>query len=366
MLCLHKSFLNEATSRLSVFEQQGVPRRLVVYALLAVCSSILVSAVYTVVSSTTIIQSGWAAAPIDVSVYWDAACTDAVTAIEWSTVEAGASKDKTVYIQNTENTTIYLVLDTENWYPSTASQYITLSWDYGGQAISPGVVVKAILTLTVSPRITGITDFSFDIIAVHAGNAAPVADTGPDQSAYVGDVVSWDGTGSYDPDGAIVRYDWDFGDEKRGSGARVTHAYTSEGTYTVTLTVTDNGGLTSFNQATVMIDSLPTEQTMHVEDITITTTTRSWKTEVLARAAVTVTILDASDAPVDGVTVHGTWSKGYTKDICGVTNADGTVSFKTRWITGPETVEFYVTDVMKTGWIYDPDSNRETWDSTEI
>ncbi|MDE0804280.1 MAG: PKD domain-containing protein, partial [Acidimicrobiales bacterium] len=53
--------------------------------------------------------------------------------------------------------------------------------------------------------------------------------------------VDLDATASSDT-GTIVSWDWDFGDGTTGSGETVTHAYVDEGTYTVTLTVTDDDG----------------------------------------------------------------------------------------------------------------------------
>ncbi|HEX7151599.1 MAG TPA: PKD domain-containing protein [Thermoanaerobaculia bacterium] len=57
--------------------------------------------------------------------------------------------------------------------------------------------------------------------------------------------VDFNASGSYDPDGSIVSYAWDFGDGTTGSGAVVNHVYPYEGYFTVTLTVTDNTGKTS-------------------------------------------------------------------------------------------------------------------------
>ncbi|NIA11541.1 MAG: PKD domain-containing protein [Nitrospiraceae bacterium] len=54
--------------------------------------------------------------------------------------------------------------------------------------------------------------------------------------------VLFDGAASYDPDGSIVSYAWDYGDGQSGSGVKTTHAYSHEGPYTVRLTVTDNEG----------------------------------------------------------------------------------------------------------------------------
>jgi PKD repeat protein len=53
---------------------------------------------------------------------------------------------------------------------------------------------------------------------------------------------SFDGSSSFDPDGTITAYSWDFGDGTSGSGQSVVHTYAQAATYTVTLTVTDNSG----------------------------------------------------------------------------------------------------------------------------
>jgi len=71
-------------------------------------------------------------------------------------------------------------------------------------------------------------------------------------------VASVDGSASSDPDGSISSYSWNWGDgTPAGSGATAQHAYGSTGSYTVTLTVTDNGGLAATSSATVAVASPP-------------------------------------------------------------------------------------------------------------
>ncbi len=65
------------------------------------------------------------------------------------------------------------------------------------------------------------------------------------ENPSIKDLVEFNASESYDLDGNIVNYLWDFGDGSTASGQKVTHTYSSPGTYTVTLTVTDNDGLTS-------------------------------------------------------------------------------------------------------------------------
>ncbi|MEX2467698.1 MAG: PKD domain-containing protein, partial [Gemmatimonadota bacterium] len=63
----------------------------------------------------------------------------------------------------------------------------------------------------------------------------------------------FDGAGSTDSDGSIVGYAWDFGDGNTGSGVTVSHTFASGGTYTVTLTVTDDDGATGSDAQSVSV-----------------------------------------------------------------------------------------------------------------
>lgn len=80
--------------------------------------------------------------------------------------------------------------------------------------------------------------------AADSGNQAPIADHGGPYSGEINIPVAFDGSLSVDLDGSIVLYEWTFGDSGTATGVNPTHTYTAEGAYTVTLTVTDDGGAT--------------------------------------------------------------------------------------------------------------------------
>ena len=69
--------------------------------------------------------------------------------------------------------------------------------------------------------------------------------------------VTFDASASSSPNGAIVSYEWDFGDDEAGSGVTVEHTYTEKGTYSVTLVVTDSTGATAARTDEVQALSLP-------------------------------------------------------------------------------------------------------------
>jgi len=88
-------------------------------------------------------------------------------------------------------------------------------------------------------------------------NIPPVANAGPDQTVLLGERVTFDGSGSHDPDGTIVSYEWDFGDPfdpTLGTGVNPTYTYSRSDVYVVTLTVTDDGGEESSDTMTVVVE----------------------------------------------------------------------------------------------------------------
>lgn len=70
----------------------------------------------------------------------------------------------------------------------------------------------------------------------------PVAIPGGPYRANPGVAITFNGTASYDPNGTITAYNWNFGDGATATGPTPTHAYAATNNYTVTLTVTDNFG----------------------------------------------------------------------------------------------------------------------------
>ena len=106
---------------------------------------------------------------IGVGVYSDSGCTNKLSSIDWGTLEPGANKNVTTYIRNEGTSTMTLSLSTSNWNPTSASQYITLSWDYGGKSLAVNEVLKVIFTLKISASTTGITSYSFDITITGTG-----------------------------------------------------------------------------------------------------------------------------------------------------------------------------------------------------
>ncbi len=96
------------------------------------------------------------------------------------------------------------------------------------------------------------------VVGTSMNNRAPIAEAGPDRMGEIGESVLFNGTASADPDGdPIVTYAWDFGDGNSGSTPQASNVYTTAGTYTVTLTVTDDGGLTGEDTTTVTIAPPP-------------------------------------------------------------------------------------------------------------
>jgi PKD repeat protein len=81
----------------------------------------------------------------------------------------------------------------------------------------------------------------------------------PNPPRYVGDELTFDGSGSTDPEGDPLTYKWDFGDGKEAEGEKATKIYDTAGKYQVTLTVSD-----SINEPQ---ESVTTVEIVHCEAI---------------------------------------------------------------------------------------------------
>jgi hypothetical protein len=96
--------------------------------------------------------------------------------------------------------------------------------------------------------------------AVGFANRAPVASAGGPYAAAEGAELSFDGSASTDPDGNAVSFQWAFGDggtmTTTDPAVKPTHVYADDGSYVVTLTVTDAGGLTASATAVATITNV--------------------------------------------------------------------------------------------------------------
>jgi len=102
---------------------------------------------------------------------------------------------------------------------------------------------------------------SITLLVLPAGttNTPPVAAaSGTPTSGIVPLVVNFSSNGSNDPDGSIAGYSWNFGDGTAiSTSASPSHTYSTTGTFTAILTVTDNRGATNTAQVAITVNPDP-------------------------------------------------------------------------------------------------------------
>lgn len=122
---------------------------------------------------------------------------------------------------------------------------------------NPGLYTVS-LVVTDSSNLKGFASVSVNVVG-NQTDEAPIADffvrgSNSSQSMiHVGQLVFFDGSPSFDPDGFITFYSWNFGDGFSGSGQLASHAYINPGNYTVSLTVTDSSSKTASVQHSIIV-----------------------------------------------------------------------------------------------------------------
>ena len=209
-------------------------------------------------------------------------------------------------------------------------------------------------------------------------NQGPIADAGDDQNVVSGAPVSLNGSNSIDFDDGIASFVWkqvNF----NGLSVELSNHLKPEATFfapvvgpdgesfTFELTVTDFGGLPSSDTCTVFVKAAENGQpvnasTVHIGDlegISFQSRRNKWK------ASVDIEVHDNYCILVDGVTVNGIWTGGYTgsgscttqKGICSVTSGDINI--------GKKQTKFTIQNILSPNFTYnltenhDPDGNSD-------
>ncbi len=134
------------------------------------------------------------------------------------------------------------------------------AWDFGDGATATTAEASHTFAapgtyrvrLTVTDDLGGSGSTGVDVV-VRAANVRPTAAFGSSSADLVG---SFDASASSDSDGAVASYAWDFGDGSTGTGVSAQHTYAADGSYPVTLVVTDDRGGTGTKTGTVVISGL--------------------------------------------------------------------------------------------------------------
>jgi len=212
------------------------------------------------------------------------------------------------------------------------------SWDFGDGFTAAGASVQH--TYTVSGTFTAVlsvtdnggkTNTASIVVNVLPENRTPVARIST--NAVQGEAplkITFNGSKSNDPDGKITGYSWDFGDGSKGSGVYLNHSYTSAGTYTAVLTVTDNGGATGF--ASIVIKALQSNQAP---------VARISASKISGKIPFSVTLSGLNSNDADGKISSYKWNFGD-----GYTSSSARVSHTYR-TAGTFTVTLTVTDNKK-------------------
>lgn len=146
----------------------------------------------------------------------------------------------------------------ESWSPEWSFQPLADTWTECKMDLTPAMGKKFTkLELAACVDNEEAAEVYFDDLELRnpeLGSGEPkVIFSVSDNSVNVGESVTFDASESYDYDGEIISYDWDFGDGQTAQGVTVEHAFQTDSIFNVKLTLTDNDGKTSTGSTFVFV-----------------------------------------------------------------------------------------------------------------
>ena len=294
---------------------------------------------------------------------------------------ANAGQDQDITIKyNVENAKVTLDGSASYDVDGSISSY---QWTEGASVLGDAASITASLGVGMHQVVLTVTDNdglkATDIVGVtvEREKAAPIANAGQNQQITieydsVGAEAGLNGLASSDPDGSIVSYLWREGEVILGDKA-VTKAMLGVGAHDISLTVTDNDGLSSTDTLQVVVTQKAPPETgttaVYVHDITMKTTKKGKNWVITAE----VTIYDNSEFnnPVKTAKILGTWTGPVNRIVSKITSSKvkkglGKAKFVLSGIKKSGTFTFKVNGVAKKGMVYRDALNVETTNTIVI
>src|SRR5690606_13336778 len=232
-------------------------------------------------------------------------------------------------------------------------------------AIRPTFQVDAPGTYTASLVVDdGSAQSAADTVTLDTLNSAPMAEAGPDRTVAVGALVELDGSGSSDPDGDVLSYQWTLTERPDGSGAQLTNPNVVDpsfvadvaGEYVASLTVHD--GVRASDPDIVAISTANSAPVANAG------------ADITAEPGDTVELDGSASSDVDGDSLTYLWSllarpSGSAADLVGETLAKPTLTIDVEGVYVAQLVVFdgrkrSVPDTVAIVAIAPPDPNADT------
>ena len=152
--------------------------------------------------------------------------------------------------------------------------------------------------------------------------------------------------------GTISGFQWAFGDNGTSTSSNPSHTFTTVGTYSTKLTVTNQYQLTHAKTVQIIV-SAPPSPTVWASTVGMSILKSSNLT-----AKMTLTLVDSTGKPIPNATVVGTFSGSVAGTITSKTDAKGNVlqTLSTSKLTGGSAT-YSLNSVTAAGYIYNPTKN---------
>lgn len=133
---------------------------------LVVLGALIVILIALAIQDYIIIQNKGAIKTVNVNIFEDSQLTIPLIEIDWGFVEPGTSVTRVGYVVSDSNVNISLAMYTGNFTPTIAEPYLNLTWNCENITLNPYDWMMAVFELHISENVTGVMDFSFDVVIV--------------------------------------------------------------------------------------------------------------------------------------------------------------------------------------------------------